>query len=112
MEKKILRIMLDIWAGPIWGYEYDEVSNKYTCGITALDNDEELIKLHNEIQNLYSSYYHINYKDMPVFFDKTQEKKDKEKMLFLLSKLNKRLKELNDGSFIVEDLETERVEKL
>lgn len=112
MEKKILRIMLDIWAGPIWGYEYDETFKKYTCGIDVLDNDSELIKLHNEIQNLYSSYYHINYKDMPVYFDFEQEKNDKEKMLALLFKLNKRLKELNDGSFTVEDLETERVKNL
>lgn len=33
-------------------------------------------------------------------------------MLSLLNKLNERLNEINDGSFVVEDLETKRVKNL
>lgn len=48
----------------------------------------------------------------PYFFDKEQEKKDKYKMLDLLGKLMKRLYEVNDGSFEIDDRETERVKNL
>ena len=46
------------------------------------------------------------------YFDKNQERADKEKMLSLLNRLNNRLNEINDGSFIVDDRETERVRTL
>ena len=29
MNKKIIRIMFDIWAGPIWGCYYDENKKEY-----------------------------------------------------------------------------------
>ena len=32
-------------------------------GIETVDNDEELWTLNDEIQDLYSSFYKINYKD-------------------------------------------------
>lgn len=77
-----------------------------------VDNDEYLQLLNEEIQNVYSSYYKIDYMDEPVYFDYEQEKKDKEKMFNLLNKLNARLEEINDGSFEVDDRETERVRNL
>lgn len=39
-----------------------------------------------------------------------REKTDKPRMLELLGKLNARIAELNDGSFVVDDQETPRVE--
>ena len=69
-------------------------------------------KVNDEIQDLYSSYYKINYNDELVYFDKEQEKKDKYKMLALLRKLIKRLNELNDGSLKIDVMETERVKNL
>lgn len=48
-------------------------------------------KLNNEIQDLYSSYYKINYNNQTLYFDKEQEKKYKYKMLDLLGELMKRL---------------------
>lgn len=39
-----------------------------------------------------------------------REKADKPRMLELLGKLNARIAELNDGSFVVDDQETPRVE--
>ena len=91
---------------------YDEKSDRLLTGIGVDDNDEYIQKLNNEIQDLYSSYYKIDYNDEPVYFDKEQEKKDKYKMLDLLKKLIKRLNELNDGSFEIDDRETERVKNL
>lgn len=39
-----------------------------------------------------------------------REKADKPRMLELLGKLNARIAELNDGSFVVDDQETPHVE--
>lgn len=69
-------------------------------------------KINDEIQDLYSSYYKINYNDEPIYFDKEQEKKDKYKMLALLRKLIKRLNEVNDGSLEIDVMETEIVKNL
>ncbi|MDU2131220.1 MAG: RNA helicase [Finegoldia magna] len=112
MNKKNIRIMFDIWAGPIWGCYYDEDKKEYDYYIKSISNDKELMKLHQELQDLYSSYYHFDYKGEACYFDKKKKKKDKYKMLDLLEKLRKRLDELDDGTFVIEDRETERVKNL
>ena len=109
---KKLEIILDISDGPVVPKYYDEKTDRLLTEIDVVDNDEYIQKLNNEIQDLYSSYYKINYNDEPVYFDKEQEKKDKYKMLDLLEKLKKRLYEVNDGSFEIDDRETERVKNL
>lgn len=109
---KELRIMLDFISGPIWKDIYDTKKKELVTGIDVVDNDECVQKINDEIQNLYSSYYKIDYNDEPVYFDKEQEKKDKYKMLALLEKLKKRLYEINDGSFEIDDRETKRVKNL
>jgi len=109
---KVIKIMLDFISGPLWKDIYDEKREELVTGVDVVDNDRYVQELNDEIQDLYSSYYKINYKDQPVYFDKEQEKKDKDKMLDLLNQLNKRLDELNDGSFVVDDRETERVRNL
>lgn len=109
---KELRIMLDFISGPIWKDIYDTKKKELVTGIDVVDNDECVQKINDEIQDLYSSYYKIDYNDEPVYFDKEQEKKDKYKMLALLEKLKKRLYEINDGSFEIDDRETERVKNL
>ena len=109
---KKLRIMLDFIIGPIWKDIYDTKKKELVTGINVVDNDECVQKINDEIQDLYSSYYRIDYNDEPVYFDKEQEKKDKYKMLALLEKLKKRLYKINDGSFEIDDKETERVKNL
>lgn len=107
-----IKIMLDFLGGPIRTGYYDEKSNRLITGIDVIDKDKHLQKLNDEISDLYSSYYHFDYKGQACFFDKEQEKKDKNKMLDLLAKLIKRLDELNDGSFEIDDRENERVKNL
>ena len=104
--------MLDFITGPIWKDIYDTKKKELVTGINVVDNDECVQKINDEIQDLYSSYYRIDYNDEPVYFDKEQEKKDKYKMLALLEKLKKRLYKINDGSFEIDDKETERVKNL
>lgn len=109
---KKLIIMLDFISGPLWKEIYDTKKKELVTGIDVVDDDGYIQNLNDEISDLYSSYYKINYNDEPVYFDKEQEKKDKYKMLDLLGKLIKRLDEVNDGSFEIDDRETKRVKNL
>lgn len=104
--------MLDFISGPLWKNVFDTKTKELVTGIDIVDNDEYLQQLNEEIQALYSSYYKINYRDQPVYFDKDQEKADKEKMLVLLEKLIDRLNEINYGSFMIDDRETEQIRNL
>lgn len=110
MKRDVIKIQLDFIQGPIWISDVN--TGQPLTGNDIVDNDEELRLINFEISNLYSSYYEFDSHDQACWFNKEQEKKDKDKMLFLLKKLNDRLEEINDGSFVVEDLETERVKKL
>lgn len=110
MSKEIVRIQLDFNQGPIW--ISDAETGQPMTGIDVIDNDEELQKINFEISTLYSSYYEFDSHEQACWFNEEQEKKDKIKMLLLLKQLLDRLNEINDGSFIVEDLETERVKSL
>ena len=111
-KMKKIRLMLDFLSGPIWNEYFDPEAHRETTGIEIIDNDEILQAMNEEIQDLYSSYYEFNSHGVACWFNEEQEKADKEKMLGLLKRLNDRLAELNDGSFVVEDLETERVMNL
>lgn len=108
----VVRIMMDFLAGPIWTYYYNDRTKEYRTGNTLVDGDAEIQEINNEIQDLYSSYYYFDYKGQACYFDFEQERADKNKMLELLQRLNNRLAEINDGSFIVDDQETDRVKAL
>ncbi len=109
---KKLKLMLDFGEGPIWTEYFDEEKGRLLTGIEKVDNDKELWDINETIQELFTSYYHFDYNDQACFFDEEQEKKDKYKMLDLLGKLMKRLDEVNDGSFEIDDRETKRVKNL
>ena len=61
---------------------------------------------------MYDGYYEYDSHDLPVWFNFEQEKKEKENVLSLLKQLIDRLNELNDGSYFIEDLETDRIKNL
>ena len=109
---KKLIIMLDFISGPLWKDIYYTKKKELVTGIDVVDDDEYIKNINDEISDLYSSYYKINYNEEHVYFDKEQQKKDKYKMLDLLGKLMKRIEEVNDGSFEIDDRETERVKIL
>lgn len=110
MSKEIVKIKLDFNQGPIWISDVE--TGQPITGIDIIDKDEKLRKINFEISTLYSSYYEFDSHNQAYWFNEEQEKMDKEKMLSLLKQLVNRLNELNDGSFIVEDYETERVNGL
>lgn len=109
---KTVKILLDFLAGPIWKPYYNSKTNRDSTGVDIVDNDEEIARLNDEIQDMFFSYYSFDYKGQACYFDKDQERNDKNKMLELLQRLKDRLNEINDGSFTIEDMETERVKAL
>ena len=107
---KTVRIMLDFLSGPIWPLEFSDGELK--TGIPAIDEDDELLAIHCEMQDMFNSYYHFDVDDKPCVFDHERERADKDHMLELLERLLKRLDEVNDGSFVIDDRESERIRAL
>lgn len=105
-----IRLILDFLQGPIWISDVE--TGKPQTGIDIVDNDEQVRLLNYEIQDLYDSYYEFDSHDQACWFDEERERADKPRMLELLAKLNARLAEINDGSFVVDDRETPRVQAL
>ena len=111
MKEKII-IMLDWNAGPIWGNYIDPETFEKSTGVEIVDNDKTVQELNNKISELYSSYYDFDSNGEGCTFNKEKEIADKTIMLDLLGKLISRLNELNDGSFEIEDRESERIKNL
>lgn len=107
---KTLKISLDYLSGPLWKDEF--VDGDVVTGIPIVDKDKTLKLINDEISELYSSYYEFDSHNQACWFDKERERADKSHMLELLSKLNARISEINDGSFVVDDQETPRIKKL
>ena len=100
---KRIKLQLDFLAGPLWKDVWDVEKNAETTGIPVVDGDEQLAELDAEIQALFSSYYEFDSHGQACWFDEGRQKADKDKMLALLARLNQRLAEINDGSFVVVD---------
>lgn len=109
MKKEVVKIMLDFCVGPIWKSRFNEDYDLVT-GIEAIDNDEVLMKLSDEINSLNNMNYRLK-NNLPVY-DLKAARKNKNKMLVLLNRLNLRLNEINDGTFIINDFETNRIMNL
>ena len=109
-EKEVIKIMLEFLQGPIWFSDVE--TGEPMTDIDVIDNDNVIRDLNYRAANLFNSYYEFNSHDLPCWFNEEQEKADKEKMLNLITALINRLNEINDGSFVIEDLETERLKNL
>ena len=109
-EKKTVRLMLDYMQGPIWISDVE--TGEPLTGIKTVDNDEILTKLNLECSELYNSCYEFNTHGKSCWFDEYKLKNIKVVLLSLLNQIKARLNEINDGSFVVEDLETERLKNL
>ncbi len=103
-----IKIMTEFLHSPIWTYEDGIVTDE----IPLISEDEKLQVLSKKIEDMFSSYYEFDSHNQACWFNYEQEKADKEIMLDLITQLISRLHEINDGSFIVEDLVTERLKQL
>ncbi len=111
MKEKVI-IMLDWNSGPVWGNYVNPDTFEKTTGIKIIDEDPQIKALNEEICNMYTGYYEFDSNGEACFFNKEREKADKVILLDLLGKLIDRLNELNDGSFEIDDRETERIKNL
>lgn len=104
-----VRLMNEFVHGPIWVLNSDGISvRKYPL----IEQDSELTLLNEKAKQLFDSYYEFNSHDKPCWFNHDKEKAEKDIMLDLISRIKARLNEISDGSFNVEDLETERLKSL
>jgi hypothetical protein len=110
MEK--IKIQLDFNNGPIIGNYYDEELQRPMTGIDAIDFNEEIQSLAKTIQEKYSSYYEFNSHDQACWFNESKEKSEKDEMLDLITQLITKIESINDGSFEIEDTETNRIKSL
>ena len=80
--------------------------------VVLIDKDVELTRLNEETRKLFDFYYEFDSHRQSCWFNEELERKTKDRMLELIRKIKNRLSEINDGSLIVKDYETERLEKL
>ena len=104
-----IRLMNEFLHGPIWVLNSDGIS-VWECPL--IEQDTILSELNQTAKQLFDSYYEFDSHDEPCWFNHEKEEAEKDTMLELISKIKARLNEINDGSFIVEDLETERLKSL
>ncbi len=94
-----ITIQFDCLTNPLWPQYYDEETDTDSTGIKVDDDDEKVKMITAEIESLFNSCYMFNVDGIPVVFNYEQEKKGKDKMLNLLGQFNRRLEEINDGSY-------------
>ena len=109
-EKQVIRIRLDYLQGPIWMSDID--TGEPLTGIEVIDNDLEIREPNRRAGQMFSSYYEFDTHDVPCWFNHEKEKAEKEIMIDLITQIVARLNEINDGSFVIEDYETERLKSL
>lgn len=104
----VIKVMNEFLHSPVWTYEDGFITDDF--GI--ISDDVPLQELCNEIENMYASYYEFDSHEQACWFNHEKEKVDKEIMLDLIERLIARLNEINDGTFVIEDCETQRLKEL
>lgn len=104
-----VKIVHEYIHGPIWVYGSDGIS---VWEYPLIHNDTVLAKLNEQAADMYDGYFEFDSHDAPCWFNHEKEKAEKEIMLDLITQIVARLNEINDGSFVIEDLETERLKAL
>ena len=107
---KRIKLEFDFLSGPITKGVFDPKTKKLATGVTVIDNDSALETLNAMASRLFSSCYDFEVGGQPCVFNKETAKKSKSEILDVLAEINKRLSEINDGSFVVDDLATKEIE--
>ena len=106
-----ITIKLDYGNGPIWKDCVDLETGALSTGIDIIDGDEVLGKLDEAAQDIYGSLYGTD-DEGALKFDEVRESEVKQELLDAIAQIKTRLDEINDGTFTVEDEETERLSAL
>ena len=103
-----VKIMNEFIHSQIWIYDEYGITDEPSF----IADDVILQNICSKAEDMYTSYYEFDSHGVACWFDVEKEKEEKEIMLGLISQIKKRLEEINDGSFVVEDFETERLNNL
>lgn len=109
-ELQTVKIMLEFLQGPIWFSDVE--TGEPITGISVIDTDPIVKDLNYRCAELFNSYYEFDSHNEACWFNSEKQKADKEIMLELITQLISRLNEINDGSFVIEDLESARLKQL
>lgn len=101
-----IRLMLDYDEGPIWPNHSNPITFEKSTGVIIIDNDGTIKELSQKISDMYCNYYEFESHNKPCWFNKDKFIKEKDMLLSLLGQLKDRLNELNDGSYVIEDMIT------
>ena len=100
-----VRIMNEFLHGPVWVLDEEGIS--VASGTLPLVEDDTVVQeINKEAGSLFDTYYEFDSHGESCWFNEDRRTVDAERMLALVARLNARLAEINDGSYIVEDLET------
>ena len=101
---KTIRIANELYDGPIW--TLDE-NGYYVDDLPIIKNDSIIKELRDKISNMWDSYIEFDSHDQACWFNKELFLKNIPVMLDLIKQLKNRLNEINDGSYLIEDIETD-----
>ena len=109
MEKEIVVLSLDFIFGPISKDFTDSEGNEIT-NIKVIDENKEIQALDNKINELWSSLWIKNDSSLcGYYFNNEREKKLAPELLKMVSELIKKLNEINDGSYELQDMISEHL---
>ena len=103
-----IKIMNKFMHGPVWTRK--EETGIPTDALPLAHEDPIVASLNREIGELFDSYHEFDSHDPAYWFNEEKEEADKPRMLEPPGRLNARIAELNDSSFVVDDQETPRIE--
>lgn len=112
MEKTTILIGLELVFGPILK-DVQLNDGSFSSGSKIVDDDAILNKLDKETNELWCSLFSKDENSHSGFhFDNKKEKEIAPQLLELIARINKRLSEINDGSFVVNDMVTDHLKSL
>lgn len=96
-----IKIMNEFLHGPIWAYE-----NGMARRIPAIVEEDAILKeLNRSAGELFDSYYEFNSNGQACWFNEEKQRETRDEMSLLTASIVRRLDEINDGSYVVENLE-------
>lgn len=112
MKKAVVQIGLEFVFGPILKDDQLE-DGSFSCGSSIVDNDEIVKNLDKQTNDLWISLYSNDENSSSgMKFDYEKEKEIAPKLLELITKILKRIEEINDGSFEVHDMISDHLKSL
>lgn len=108
---RIIKLEFDFLVGPIIKDVYSASKNKLVTGVDVIDNDEDLEALNEKASSLFSSFYEFD-KDNLCNFNNCLAREHSNELIDLINRIKSRLNDLNDGSFVINDLATDQINEL